>query len=70
MAHEKFGTKIGPVITDEFDEVIFPKIDEAIRMTLNKSGDLHKRRLAISEKPAGNYAEKIFHVYDKDREKT
>ena len=26
---------LGPVISNEFDEVIFPKIDEAIRMTLN-----------------------------------
>ena len=64
---KKFGTKIGPVITDEFDEVIFPKIDEAIRMTLKNSDDLHKRRLAISERPAGNYSEKIFHVYDIDQ---
>lgn len=69
VAYEKFGTKIGPVITDEFDEVIFPKIDEAIRMTLRDTDDLHKRRLAISEKPAGHYGEKIFHVYDKDLKK-
>ena len=27
-------------------------------------GILHKRRLAISEKPAGDYSEKIFNVYD------
>lgn len=66
LSYEKFGRKIGPVIADEFDEVIFPKIDEAIRMTLNEANDLHKKRLAISERPAGNYSEKIFHVYDKE----
>ena len=69
LSYEKFGTKIGPVIANEFDEVIFPKIDEAIRMTLSESDDLHKRRLAISERPAGNYSEKIFDVYDKDEKR-
>lgn len=69
MAYTKFGTKIGPVIGNEFDEIIFPKIEEAIQMTLAKSGDIHKRKLAISERPAGDYAEKIFNVYDLDTRK-
>lgn len=69
QAYMKFGSKIGPVISDEFDNVIFPKIDEAIRMALQDSNDLHKRRLAISEKPSGNYSEKIFHVYDMEDSK-
>lgn len=69
MAYQKFGSKIGPVISSEFDEVIFPKIEEAIQMTFLKSTDLHKRRLAISERPAGDYAEKIFHVKDMDSRK-
>ncbi|WP_318614459.1 YpjP family protein [Sporosarcina sp. YIM B06819] len=64
LSYAKFGTKIGPVIADEFDEVIFPKIEEAIYMTFESTGNLHKRRLAITEKPAGDYAEKIFNVYD------
>ncbi len=64
LSYVKFGTKIGPVIGDEFDDVIFPKIEEAIQMTLESSGDLHKRRLAITERPAGDYSEKIFNVYD------
>lgn len=64
LAYVKFGSKIGPVIADEFDEIIFPKIEEAINMTFESTGDLHKRRLAITEKPAGDYAEKIFNVYD------
>ena len=50
QAYMKFGTKIGPVIGNEFDDVIFPKIEEAIQMTLAQAGDLHKRKLAISEK--------------------
>ena len=63
LSYMKFGTKVGPVIADEFDSIIFPKIEEAIQMTLASSGDVHKRRLAISEKPA-DYSEKIFNVYD------
>lgn len=66
LSYEKFGEKIGPFITNEFDDVIFPKIDEVIRMTLNDANDLHKQRLAISEKPAGNYSEKIFHVFNEE----
>ncbi|MEK3934537.1 YpjP family protein [Sporosarcina sp. FSL W7-1349] len=69
LSYMKFGSKIGPVIQDEFDEVIFPKIEEAIQMTLANSDDVHKRRLAISERPAGNYSEKIFHVFDMDARK-
>lgn len=69
LSYTKFGTKIGPVIGSEFDDVIFPKIEEAIQATLEQSGDLHKRRLAISERPAGNYSEKIFNVSDLDNGK-
>lgn len=65
LSYEKFGSKIGPVIGNEFDEVIFPKIDEVIRLTLNDSSNIQIEELAISEKPAGNYSEKIFNVFDK-----
>lgn len=69
LSYQKFGTKIGPVITNEFDDLIFPKIDEAIRMTLKNSDDVTTPRLAISERPSGDYSEKIFHVYDKNNNK-
>jgi len=69
LSYQKFGTKIGPVITNEFDDVIFPKIDEAIRMTLKNANDVTTPRFAISEKPSGDYSEKIFHVYDKNNSK-
>ncbi|MBB4826064.1 hypothetical protein HNO89_003301 [Sporosarcina luteola] len=69
LSYMKFGSKIGPVIQNEFDTIIFPKIEEVIQKTLETEGDLHKRRLAITETPSGNYAEKIFHVHDKDKEK-
>lgn len=64
LAYEKFGNKIGPIIQNEFDEVIFPKIDEVIRMTLDETDDELQKHLAISERPTGNYSEKIFHVFN------
>lgn len=69
LSYEKFGTKIGPVITTEFDEVIFPQIDAAIRTTLHAAEDMEKDQLAMSDRPAGNYSEKIFHLYDKENNK-
>ena len=69
MSYEKFGTKIGPVISDEFDEVIFPKIDEAIRMTLRIQMIYISVDLRLVKDLQGNYSEKIFHVYDMDNRK-
>lgn len=65
LSYEKFGTRIGPVIQDEFDSVIFPRIEAIIQTTIADAAD---RRLAITEKPSGAYAEKIFHVYDQTAE--
>ncbi|AXI01290.1 hypothetical protein DV702_05365 [Sporosarcina sp. PTS2304] len=65
LAYEKFGTRIGPKIQDEFDTEIFPRIEAVIQTTIHNAAD---RRLAITEQPSGDYAEKIFHVYDKTAE--
>ncbi|WP_318241636.1 YpjP family protein [Sporosarcina quadrami] len=66
MAYLKFGSKIGPIIQNEFDDIIFPRIEQVIEETVALAGGLEKRRLAITEKPSGHYSEKIFHVTDKD----
>ncbi|WP_019414360.1 YpjP family protein [Paenisporosarcina sp. TG20] len=60
----KFGSRIGPVITNEFDQIIFPKIQEAIEFTLFNLDDESLKTLVISEKPTGNNSEKMFHIYD------
>ena len=60
----KFGSRIGPVITNEFDEIIFPKIQEAIQLTLLDMDNESLNYLAISENPSGEHSEKIFHIYD------
>lgn len=66
LAYLKFGSKIGPVIQPEFDEFIFPQIEEVISKTVLSFGGLDNRRLLITEKPSGHYSEKIFHVTDKN----
>lgn len=61
---KKFGSKIGPVIEDEFKDVILPKIEEAIANLANNTPEDSLQSLAISQKPAGGKNEKIFHVYN------
>ncbi|PEA55471.1 cell division protein FtsK [Bacillus pseudomycoides] len=61
---EKFGSKIGPVIEDEFKDVILPKIEEALADLANHTPEDSLQSLAISQRPAGGKHEKIFHVYD------
>jgi hypothetical protein len=60
----KFGSRIGPVITNEFDEIIFPKIQEAIQLTLLDMDNESLNSLAISENPSGDHSEKIFHIFE------
>ena len=65
LAYVKFGSRIGPVIENEFEEFIFPKIEDVIQRTVASSGGLENRMLSITEYPSGDYAEKMFHVSDK-----
>ena len=69
QSYIKFGNRIGPVIQDEFDDVIFPKIQEAIDTTIAKVDPDKARNLVISEQPSGEYHEKIFHIYNNDSKK-
>jgi hypothetical protein len=69
QAYIKFGSRIGPVIQDQFQTAILPNIQQAIDMHLGNLGAEKLNRLAISEKPAGDYSEKIFHIYDTETNK-
>ena len=60
----KFGTKIAPVIEDEFKEVILPRIEETLSAFAGTIPSDSLQHLALSQKPAGGEYEKIFHVYD------
>jgi hypothetical protein len=64
QAYLKFGSKIGPVIKEEFQTAILPSIQQAIDMHLAGMDSEKIHKLAISEKPSGDHAEKIFHIYD------
>lgn len=68
QSYIKFGTKIGPKISNEFDSIIFPKMEEAIAMTVSKLDDASLASLTISEKPSGNYGEKIFNITNSQTE--
>ena len=69
QSYIKFGNRIGPVIQDEFDDVIFPKIQEVIDTTISKVDPNKASNLVISEQPSGEYHEKIFHIYNNDSKK-
>ncbi|MCM3709632.1 YpjP family protein [Sporosarcina luteola] len=69
LAYLKFGSRIGPVIQNEFDSIILPKIEEVIQQTVASAGGLENSMLSITETPSGDYAEKMFHVSNKDDNK-
>ncbi|MEK5523248.1 YpjP family protein [Heyndrickxia sp. FSL W8-0423] len=64
QSYEKFGRKITPVIEDEFREIILPKIQEAIEMTIAQYPKEELSSLAITETPSAGVSEKIFHIYN------
>lgn len=57
QSYVKFGTRIAPKISEDFDTYIFPKIEEAISLNCAELDEL-----TITENPSGGYAEKMFHV--------
>ncbi|MBT2582108.1 YpjP family protein [Planococcus sp. ISL-109] len=65
QSYVKFGSRIGPVIDAEFRTRILPAIQQVIDTELSVYGKENLCNLAISEKPSGDHAEKIFHVYHK-----
>lgn len=63
-SYEKFGTKIKPVIEDEFKEVILPQIENVIEAVARQYPEEELNNLIISEVPGGGTSEKIFHIVD------
>ena len=64
QSYIKFGSKISPVIGEEFNTMIYPKMVEAIEMTVAQLDDDTIQHLAITESPSGDYSEKIFNIYN------
>ena len=69
QSYIKFGTKISPIIGEEFDTIIYPKMAEAIEMTLTQLDDETIKQLSITESPSGDYSEKIFNIYNLENRK-
>ncbi|WP_155922292.1 YpjP family protein [Bacillus sp. EB01] len=63
-SYEKFGTRIKPVIENEFKEIILPNIEQAISKTAAQFPEEDLTGLAISEQPGAGLSEKIFHIKD------
>ena len=62
QSYQKFGTKIKPVIEDEFREVILPNIELAIAQTADQFPEEDLKNLTISEQPGSGLSEKIFNI--------
>ncbi|QED48333.1 YpjP family protein [Cytobacillus dafuensis] len=58
----KFGSKIKPVIENEFSEVILPNIEKAIQTVASQYPEEQLAYLTVSESPKGGNSEKIFHI--------
>ncbi|MDM5333530.1 YpjP family protein [Ureibacillus composti] len=67
QSYIKFGSRISPVIGEEFESRIYPKMEEAITMTLSNLDHQSIRSLIVTENPSGEYSEKIFHIKDGDK---
>ena len=69
QSYIKFGSRIAPVIENEFESIIFPKMEEAIAMTVARLDNEDLRTIAITENPSGNYNEKIFNINNTETKK-
>jgi len=63
-ARKKFGNRIGPVIEDEFQQIILPNIEKAIEEVTAEFCEEELQNLVVSESPGKGKSEKIFHIYD------
>ncbi|MFO1444714.1 YpjP family protein [Bacillus sp. Bva_UNVM-123] len=58
----KFGTKIKPVIENEFTDLILPNIERAISNVADQFPEEELSNLIVSETPGRGHSEKIFHI--------
>src|SRR4051794_32605273 len=64
QSYQKFGTRIKPVIENEFREVILPNIEKAIEQTASQFPEDDVKNLTITEQPGAGLSEKIFNIKD------
>ncbi|OIK15428.1 hypothetical protein BIV60_09760 [Bacillus sp. MUM 116] len=69
QSYQKFGSKIKPVIAQEFRSIILPNIEAAITETAAQFPEEDLRNLTITEQPSGGLSEKIFHIKNSETNK-
>jgi YpjP-like protein len=62
QSYQKFGTRIKPVIENEFREIIMPNIEKALQETADQFPAEDFINLAITETPGKGQSEKIFNI--------
>lgn len=62
QSYQKFGTRIKPMIEDEFREIILPNIEKAIAETAVEFPESDLVNLVITEQPGAGHSEKIFNI--------
>jgi hypothetical protein len=62
QSFQKFGTRIKPVIENEFKEIIMPNIEKALQETADQFPTDDLLNLAITESPGKGQSEKIFNI--------
>ena len=62
QSYQKFGTKIKPVIENEFREIILPNIEKALEEMAVKFPEEDLKNLTITEHPGTGHSEKIFNI--------
>jgi hypothetical protein len=62
QSYQKFGTKIKPVIENEFREIILPNIEIALNETASQFPEDDLKNLTITEQPSAGLSEKIFNI--------
>lgn len=67
QSFEKFGRKIGPVIENEFREIILPQMEIAIATVAEQFPEELLANLEVTEVPGGGVSEKIFHIVNEQK---
>ncbi|MBY0096633.1 YpjP family protein [Mesobacillus maritimus] len=63
----KFGTRIGPIIEDEFRDIILPNMEAAIATVSEQFPEEVLVNLEVTEVPGGGFSEKIFHIVNEQK---
>jgi hypothetical protein len=66
QSYQKFGSRIKPVIEQEFREIVLPNIEKALEETAAKYPESDFQNLIITEDSGGGLSEKIFHLKDRN----